>query len=228
MKLLIDSANLEEIKEIYKYFPVDGVTSNPSLLLKEDQNPYKLLKQVRAFIGDDADLHVQVIALKADQMVKEGQKIQDELGKNTFIKIPVTKEGIKAIQVLAKQGANVTGTAIYNQMQAFLAAKAGAKFVAPYVNRIDNLGYDGIKVTQQIQDILTNSGYDTEILGASFKNSNQVLELCEYGVKAVTAAPQIIEGLIKGEMINQAVLAFKDDFEELCGKEETMLTCKDQ
>ena len=228
MKLLIDSANIEEIKNVYEFYPVDGVTTNPSILLKADQKPYQLLREIRDFIGADSDLHVQVISLEATEMVKEGHKILEVLGENTFIKIPVTPQGLKAIAILAKEGANVTATAIYNQMQAYLAAKAGAKFVAPYVNRIDNLGYNGINVTKQIQDILDNSGFETEILAASFKNSHQMLDLCEYGVGASTASPDIIEGLIKGEMITQAVLAFKDDFEELCGKDSTMLTCEDK
>lgn len=228
MKLIIDSANLEEIKRIYETYPVDGVTTNPTILFREDQNPYTLLKEIRAYIGKEAELHVQVISLDADEMVKEAEMIQKQLGENTFVKIPVTPEGLKAIRILAKKGGNVTGTAIYNQMQAFLAAKAGAKYVAPYVNRIDNFGYSGVSVTMQIQDILTKSGFDTEILAASFKNSQQVLDLCEYGVGAATAAPAIIENLIKGEMISQAVLAFKDDFEDLCGEGSTMLSCLDK
>lgn len=228
MKLLIDSANLEEIKSIYEYYPIDGVTTNPSILLIENKKPYELLKEIRSFIGEDAELHVQVISLDANEMVKEGHKIQEVLGKNTYVKIPVTPEGLKAISLLAKEGANVTATAVYNQMQAFLAGKSGAKYVAPYVNRIDNLGYNGILVTKQIQDILDGSGFATEILAASFKNSHQVLELCEYGVGASTAGPDIIAGLIKSETINQAVLAFKDDFEQLCGKDSTMLTCEEK
>lgn len=225
MKLLIDSVNLEDIKYLYEYYPIDGVTSNPSLLYKENQNPYKILKEVREFIGNEAELHVQVVSLDADKMLEEAKMILEELGSTTYIKISVTPEGLKAIATLAKKNVNVTATAIYNQMQAYLAAKAGAKYVAPYVNRIDNMGYNGLQVVRQIQNILDNHNYSTEILGASFKNSNQVLELCEYGVGSVTAAPEVIKGLIKGDMIYQAVLDFKSDFEELCGKDATMLNC---
>lgn len=226
MKLLIDGVNLEEIKYLYKYFPLAGVTSNPSLLFKENQNPYKILKEVREFIGNKADLHVQVISLKANEMVAEASVILSELGDNTYIKVPVTKEGLKAIAILAKSGVNVTGTTVYNQMQAYLAAKAGAKYVAPYVNRIDNMGYNGCQVVRDIQKIFDIHSLDTKILGASFKNSNQVLDLCLSGIGAVTAAPEIIKGLIVTDLIDGAVLDFKADFEKLCGKDKTMANCK--
>ena len=225
MKLLIDSANIEEIKKIYEFYPIDGVTCNPTILLKEGEDPYKLLKEIRTFIGKEAQLHVQVVSLNADEMVKEGHKIQELLGKNTYIKVPVIPEGLKAIRQLAQEGANVTGTAIYNQMQGFLAGKAGAKYVAPYVNRIDNLGYNGISVTKQIHAMLKRAGLETEILAASFKNSHQVLELCEYGAGAATIAFDVMNTLIKSDVITSAVTAFVEDFEKLCGNEATMLTC---
>ncbi len=225
MKLLIDNANLEEIKEIYAYYPVDGVTCNPTILLKENKNPYSLLKEIRNFIGDDAELHVQVISLKAEEMIEEGHRIQKELGKNTYIKIPVIPEGLKAIKHLASEGANVTGTAIYTQMQGYLAAKAGAKYVAPYVNRMDNLGYNGIDITKQIHTMIQEANLDAGILAASFKNSHQVIELCKFGVKASTLSPDTIKGLIKSQTITSAVEAFVNDFETLCGKGSTMSSC---
>ena len=104
MKLIIDYANLEKIKEMYMYYPVDGVTTNPSILAKENRNPYEVLKEIREFIGNDGELHVQVISKIAEDMVEEADKIRQELGDNTYIKVPVTKEGLKAIKILAKKG----------------------------------------------------------------------------------------------------------------------------
>lgn len=110
-------------------------------------------------------------------------------------------------------------------MQAFLAAKAGAAYAAPYVNRIDNLGADGIETVKKIHDIFINNGLQTEVLAASFKNSQQVLDLCAYGIGASTIAPDVIEGLIKNDAVAAAVDAFTKDFEGLCGENKTMKNC---
>lgn len=222
MKILVDNADIQEIKKVYEFFPVTGVTCNPTILKKAGGNPYDVLKEIRAFIGADADLHVQVISAKAEDMVEEAHRIQEVLGKNTFIKIPVVKEGLKAMKMLSAEGANITGTAIYNQMQGYLAGMAGAHYVAPYVNRIDNLGYNGVQVAKDIHDMLKGAGLKTELLAASFKNSQQVLELAKYGLGASTIAPDIIEGLIKVDAAKLAVDAFTADFIALCGEGKTM------
>lgn len=224
MKILVDNADIQEIKKIYEFFPVAGVTCNPTILKKAGRNPYDVLKEIREFIGADADLHVQVISTKAEDMVEEAHHIQEVLGKNTYIKIPVVKEGLKAMKLLSAEGAHITGTAIYNQMQGYLAGMAGAHYVAPYVNRIDNLGYNGVQVAKDIHDMLKGAGLKTELLAASFKNSQQVLELAKYGLGASTIAPDVIEGLIKVDAAALAVDAFTKDFEDLCGEGQTMGT----
>ncbi len=226
MKLIIDDANLDKIKELYEFFPIDGVTTNPSILAKSDKQPFETLKAIREFIGPDAELHVQVISSDAEGMLADAHKIQEVLGKNTYVKVPTTKEGLKAMKLLSKEGANITATAIYTQMQAFLAGKAGAHYAAPYVNRIDNLGANGINTTKSIHDIFTNNNLKTEVLAASFKNAQQVLELCEYGVGAATIGPDVIEAFVKNDSVNMAVENFTKDFEKLCGAGVTMVTCK--
>lgn len=225
MKFIIDDANVEAIKNLYEYFPVEGVTTNPSILAKSRRSPYEVLEEIREFIGKDADLHVQVISKNAADMVTEAVEIQERLGENTFIKVPTTREGLKAMKLLSAKGVKITATAIYTPMQAFLAAKAGAAYVAPYVNRIDNLGADGIGTVKKIHDIFQNNGFKTEVLAASFKNSQQVLDLCAYGIGAATIAPDVIEGLIKNDAVTSAVDAFTNDFEGLCGKSKTMKDC---
>lgn len=226
MKLLIDDANIAKIKKIYQCYPIDGVTTNPTILSRSGRNPYEVLKEIRAFIGDEADLHAQVLSRTAEDMVKEAHKMLSILGKNTYIKIPTVPEGLKAMKILSSEGVNITATAIYTPMQAYLAAKSGADYVAPYVNRIDNLGADGIKSTKLIQDILDSNGFKTQILAASFKNSNQVQELCAYGVGASTVAPDVIENLMKNASVACAVEDFIQDFETLCGEGKTMLDCE--
>lgn len=225
MKLLIDDANLEEIKRLYDYYPIDGVSTNPSILAKTGRNPYDVLTEIRTFIGPAADLHAQVISRTAEGMVSEGRRIASVLGKNTFIKIPVVPEGIKAMRILSAQGFRVTATAIYTAQQAFLAGKAGADYAAPYVNRIDNLGCDGVAAAKHIHDIFQGNGLKTQLLAASFKNTQQLLELAEYGIGAATAAPDIIDGLLKNPTVTSAVEAFISDFEGLCGPGKTMLDC---
>lgn len=226
MKFIIDDADIAKIKDIYNTFAVDGVTTNPSILAKSGRQPYEVLTEIREFIGPDAELHVQVIAQDAEGMVRDGHRIVEVLGKNTYVKVPTTKEGLRAMKLLHGEGIRVTATAIYTRMQAFLAAKAGADYAAPYVNRIDNLGGDGVKAAQDIHDIFRKNGLNCQVLAASFKNSQQVQELCEYGIGAATISPDVIEALIKNDSVTMAVEAFVKDFEGLCGKGVTMETSK--
>ena len=226
MKILIDDANINKIKTLYDYYPIDGVTTNPSILTRSGRKPYDVLCEIREFIGPDAQLHAQVISRTAEDMIKEGHKIVEVLGKNTFIKIPAVPEGIKAMRQLSEEGFGVTATAIYTPMQAFWSAKAGADYAAPYVNRIDNLGADGVNSAKKMHDIFIKNGFKTQILAASFKNSQQVQELCEYGVGAATLAPDIIENLLKNACVTSAVDAFISDFESLYGEGANMLNMR--
>ena len=223
MKLLIDSADINEIKRLWEYYPIDGVTTNPSILASAKRPPYEVLREIRECIGE-GDLHVQTVADTASGMLADAMRIVGETGKNTYIKIPCVKEGFKAMKMLSSKGYRVTGTAVYTPLQAYLAAKCGALYVAPYVNRIDNLGYDGVESVKKMQNIFENHGYETKILAASFKNSMQVLELCEYGIGAATLAPSVIDSLVKNSEIESAVRAFRDDFESLAGRGRTMST----
>lgn len=221
MKLLIDDADINEIKRLYEYYPIDGVTTNPTILSSVKREPYEVLKEIRAFIRD-GDLHVQTVASTADGIVRDAMRIVCETGRETYIKIPAVREGFKAMKILSDKGYRITGTAVYTPLQAYLAAKCGALYIAPYVNRIDNLGYDGTAEVKRMQDIYENHGYKTQILAASFKNSMQVLELCEYGIGAVTLSPSVIDGLVKNREIENAVEVFRQDFEGLAGSGKTM------
>lgn len=225
MKLIIDDAHIDQIKEIYEFYPIDGVTTNPTILARSGRKPYEVLKEIRAFIGDEAELHVQVVARKAEGMMEDAHRIQEELGRNTYVKIPSIPEGFKAMKLLSQEGAKLTATAIYTPMQAFLAAKCGAAYAAPYINRIDNMGYNGVQVAKKIHDIFRNNGLQTEVLAASFKNSQQLLELCEYGVGASTVSPDVIKVLVKNTAITAAVDDFIADFEKLAGAGCTMRDC---
>lgn len=226
MKLCIDDADVEKIRHIYEYYPVDGVSTNPSILAKTGRPPFEVLKEIRSIIGEEGELFVQAVSLNAEGMIKEARCIVAALGKTTLVKIPCTPEGFKAMKQLKTEGIRFIGTAIYTPMQGFLATKCGAEYVAPYVNRIDNLGFDGVQVSKDIHDAIVNSGYPYGgLLAASFKNSQQVLELVKYGVKAVTVAPEVIEGLVKNPTVDAAVDQFTADFQCLVGEGKTMADC---
>lgn len=222
MKIFLDTADLESIRRCYAYYPVDGVTTNPSILAAAKRDPWEVLKEIRAFIGQDAALHVQAVSGTAEGIVKEAASIRKKLGENTYIKIPVVPEGLKAICILTGEGVRVTATGIYTVQQAFLAAHAGADYAAPYVNRIDNLGAEGVRTVCRIQDCYSHCGYKTQILAASFKNTQQVISLAEYGIGSITVAPEILDGMLKNPAVDAAVKAFSDDFAGLCGPGATM------
>lgn len=222
MKLCIDHADVAKIRRIYEFYPVDGVSTNPSILARCGRAPYEVLREIRAIVGD-GELFVQAVSPDAEGMVTEAHRIVKELGEATLVKIPCVPEGFKAMKALNAEGIRFIGTAIYTPMQGFLAAKCGAEYVAPYVNRIDNMGFDGVQVSKDIHDAIVRSGLThSGLLAASFKNSQQVLELVKYGVKAVTVAPDVIEGLVKNPAIDAALTQFTADFEGLTGRGSTM------
>ena len=224
MKLCIDDADVKKIRHIYEFYPVDGVSTNPSILAKAGRPPYEVLREIRAIVGD-GELFVQATSLKAESMLEEARRIVKELGGNTLVKIPCIPEGFKAMKALKADGIRFIGTAIYTPMQGFLAAKCGAEYVAPYINRIDNMGFDGVQVAKDIHDAITRSGLDSGLLAASFKNSQQVLELTKYGVKALTVAPDVIEGLVRNAAIDAAIEKFTSDFQGVAGVRRTMADC---
>lgn len=197
MELLIDSANIEEIKKIVDYYPIDGVTTNPTLITKEKEEAVSLIKEIRTIIGDEKQLHAQVIAKDADEIVRQAKFLTEEVDADLYVKIPVTDEGIKAMKALKGTGIKITATTIYTHLQAMMATKAGAVYLAPYVNRIDNLSGNGVEVVAEIAHSLKLYGYDTKILGASFKNISQVNDVLLAGSQSVTAAPAIIESMLK-------------------------------
>ena len=223
MRLLIDDAHIDLIRIAYDFYPISGVTTNPTILSKIGGNPFDVLREIREYIIDD-QLHVQAVSRNADDIVEEAKHIINILGEDTCVKIPAITEGFKAMQILRDTTEILfTATAVYTPMQAYLAAECGAAYVAPYVNRIDNMGFNGLDVTKQIQDIFENNDMETEVLAASFKNSQQLLELCEYGIAAATITPDLLTTLTKNSAITDAVETFIKDFESFAGEGKTML-----
>ena len=150
MLILIDHANVDSIKKTLEYLPIDGVTTNPTILYREGKEPLEVLHAIKSVLPDGAQLHVQIVSQRADDMVAEARALRGEIGGNLFIKLPVTHEGFAAIPRIVREGMQVTATGIHSSMQGFMAAKAGARYVAPYVNRMDNYGIDGVRVASEI------------------------------------------------------------------------------
>ncbi|EES47829.1 fructose-6-phosphate aldolase [Clostridium botulinum] len=218
MIYILDTANLQEIKRAYEFYPIEGVTTNPSIISKEKEDFIKILKNIREIIGNDSMLHAQVLSLKAEDMIEEAKYIAGQVGGNIYIKIPVTPDGIKAIKILNKKGYKITATAIFTAQQALIAAKAGANFVAPYVNRIDNISGNGVEVVGEIIELLELNNLNTKVLAASFKNVQQVNEVALRGCQSVTVGIDIMDKLIEHPLTELSVKQFINDWKNAYNK----------
>ncbi len=218
MLILLDTANIESIKNINDIYPLDGVTTNPTIISKEKKDFMGILREIRNVIGEEKMLHVQVIGSKAEDMIEETVYLNEKIGGNLYIKIPVTEQGIKAMKKLSKEGYKITATAIFTAQQALMAAKAGAEFVAPYVNRIDNLMGDGIKVVSDIVNIFETYNINSKVLAASFKNTEQIHNACLKGAHSVTVNADLINQLIYHPLTDLSVDNFVKDWENQYGK----------
>lgn len=212
MIYLADTANIDEIRELFNYFPIEGVTTNPTILAHSRKTLSQVIPEIQESIGDKM-LHIQVISEKADDMLREAKCYQDyfQLKENYYVKIPVTKEGFRAMRMVKEAGMNVTATAVFTQQQALMAAKAGADYVAPYVNRLDNIGAQGVGVVSDIVKTFTLHSLPCKVLGASFKNVNQIYQVSLQGCHAVTISYDIFELLIKHPMTDKGVADFTKD-----------------
>lgn len=193
--------------------PLAGVTSNPTIIKREGElDFFEHLKKVRELIGPQPSLHVQVVAKDTAGMVAEAKKLQAELGGNLYIKIPVTQEGLVAIKQLKQADFKVTATAIYTTMQGLLALEAGADYLAPYYNRMENLDTDPVALIAQLASAREKSTQKGKILAASFKNASQVTKALGAGAQAVTAGSDIYAASLADPAIAKAVSDFAIDW----------------
>ncbi len=217
MLYILDTADLNAIKHCNEFYPLAGVTTNPSIIAKENTDFWKLVKDIRAIIGEDKMLHVQTTQTKAEKIVEEAQLLKKELGGEFYVKIPIGEEGLKATKALRELGIGVTMTAIFTPAQALIAAKAGASFVAPYVNRLDNIIGDGCDVVAEITAELENYGLDCMVLAASFKNAQQVHNCAAAGCHSVTVTYDVLKAVISHPMTDAAVAQFENDWKNVYG-----------
>ncbi len=217
MLYLIDTADLDAIRKCSEFFPISGVTTNPTIISREKTDFRTLLYSIREIIGDDKMLHVQATATEADDIVREAEMIKNVVRGNFYIKIPITREGLRATAICKDKGIGVTMTAIFTQQQALIAAKAGADFVAPYINRLDNIVSDGVRVVEEISDIFKNYDIKTKILAASFKTVEQVHKVSMSGAHAITINPDLFDMLIYHPLTYYAIDDFSKDWESVYG-----------
>lgn len=218
MLVMLDTADHKSIEESVMYFPLAGVTTNPSIVTKAQKDFWVLQEGIRTIIGDDMMMFAQVVGETAEEMLEEAKVLAARLGQNTYAKVPVTKEGLKAMRLIKGEGIGVLATAIFTPMQALLAARAGADWVAPYVNRIDNITGDGVGVVAAIRDIYDQAGIETKIVAASFKNVQQVLECARLGAEAVTVPADILEKMLDHPMTDWSMDQFEKDWTGQYGK----------
>ena len=212
MKFFIDTANLDQIKEANELGILDGVTTNPSLMAKEGIKGHDAVfahyKTICEMVNGDISAEVTSVTFK--EMIEEGQKLK-AIHPNIIVKIPMIKDGVKAIKWLTDNGIPVNCTLVFSAGQAILAAKAGAKYVSPFIGRIDDSGWDGMQLIEQISTIYAVQGYKTEILAASIRSTNHIIRAAELGADVITSPLESILGLLKHPLTDIGLAKFVED-----------------
>jgi len=212
VKFFIDTANVKEIREAWDIGVIDGVTTNPSLIAKENRNPRDLLKEICEIV--EGPVSAEAISLDTEGMVKEAKELS-ELHQNIVVKIPMTKEGLKATKILSGLGIKTNVTLIFSPSQALLAAKAGASYVSPFVGRIDDISHYGMDIVAQIIEVLDNYDFLTEVIVASIRNPLHVVEAARMGAHIATIPFAVIEQLLKHPLTDLGISKFLKDWEKV-------------
>lgn len=212
MKIFIDTANLEEIREAESYGIIAGVTTNPSLIARENGDFEKIISEITKIV--EGPISAEVLSLEADKMVEEGKKLAS-IHKNIVIKLPTTFEGLKACKKLKELGIKTNLTLIFTLNQALLAARAGATYVSPFVGRLEDTGVDGIELVKSIRETFDKHGIESEIIGASIRNIYQVEELAKVGAHIGTLPFKVIQGMIKHQLTDAGIERFLNDWKNV-------------
>ena len=218
MKFFIDTANLAEIQEAQDFGILDGVTTNPSLMAKEGisgkDNIFRHYKAICNIV--DGDVSAEVIATDFEGMIREGEELA-ELDEKIVVKIPMIRDGVKALKYFSEKGIKTNCTLVFSAGQALLAAKAGASYVSPFIGRLDDTGYDGIDLIEQIRTIFDNYGFDTEILAASIRNPIHIIKCAEIGADVMTGPLSAILSLLKHPLTDSGLKQFLADHAKVNG-----------
>ncbi len=212
MKFFIDTANLEEIRQAAAMGVLDGVTTNPSLMSKEKGSYREILKEICAIVP--GSVSAEVVAVDAAGMIREGKELA-RIADNITVKIPTILEGLKAIKALSGEGIQVNATLVFNPMQGLLVAKAGATYASPFVGRLDDISHDGMALAGQLVTIYENYGYATEVLVASVRTTQHVIQAALMGAQVCTMPFKVISQLIKHPLTDIGLKQFLADWEKV-------------
>jgi len=209
MKFFVDTADVDAIRELHALGMVDGVTTNPSLILKSGRDIIEVTKEICSFV--EGPVSAEVVALTADEMIAEGRKLA-AIAPNIAVKVPLTWDGLKTCKVLSSEGFMVNVTLGFSANQALVAAKAGATFISPFIGRLDDINLDGLELISDIRQIYDNYGFDTQILAASIRTANHVTQCALIGADVMTAPPSVIKGLASHVLTDKGLEQFMKDW----------------
>ena len=212
MKIFLDTANLESIKKYNDMGLLDGITTNPSLLSKEGGDPQQTMDEITRIIKGDVSL--EVLSTDYDGMMEEGRKLRS-YGEHVVVKCPMTADGLKACKALTAEGIPVNVTLIFSPNQAVLAAKAGAKYVSPFIGRLDDIGHEGMHLIREIKEIFSNYNFKTQILVASIRHPLHVVDAAKIGADVVTLPPAVLGKMLNHPLTDIGLKNFLADWEKL-------------
>ena len=217
MKIFVDTADINEIRELASWGIIDGVTTNPTLCAKTGRPFNEIIEEIFKIV--DGPISLEVVSEKAEEMVKEAktlvEKVNEEYRKNVAIKIPMTSEGLKAVKTLSKEGIKVNVTLVFSANQALLAAKAGATYVSPFIGRLDDIGQEGMNVVEEIMEIFYNYDIETEVIVASIRHPIHVIQAARIGADIATIPPQVIRKMVKHSLTDVGIKNFLKDWEKV-------------
>ncbi|MCK5828773.1 MAG: fructose-6-phosphate aldolase [Methylococcales bacterium] len=216
IEFYLDSVDIKQVSRLHACLPLKGVTTNPTILAKAKLGVNQVLPEIAFIIGSEARFHVQVVSQTVDDIVEEAIQI-DALPYDMVVKIPATETGLAAIKIIKDKDIKVLATAIYSVQQGIIAALSGADYLAPYVNRMDTMGCDGVKVVADLQLLIAQQGLNCKLLPASFKNTLQVIEVMKLGVKAITIPIGIAIQMMEHPAVIPAVEQFNQDWNAVFG-----------
>jgi len=212
MKIFVDTANIKEIEELVSWGIIEGATTNPTLISREEGDPKEIIKKICELVK--GPVSAEVVSQDAEGMIKEARELA-KIDEHVVIKIPMTIEGLKAIKVLSQEGISCNTTLVFTPLQALLAAKAGARYVSPFVGRLDDISSYGMRLIEDILTIFDNYGFNTEVIVASIRHPMHVLEAALMGAHIATVPPKVIRQLVNHPLTDIGIERFLKDWEKV-------------